>query len=90
MTDTSGLILEILNSPHPSPGELINKSIESLFVDSGSVDEFRRISKKVLADCKTRTFTCQVDFSGQKERRQYRVMECNGGLMLINHKVEDV
>ena len=80
--------MEVINSTHPYPDELINRDFHSLFLD-GFTDRFRRIREEILAGGCPREFTFLVTFRDQLEVRRCRVMKGDTGeLLVINHKIE--
>lgn len=78
--------MEIMNSTHDDPDALINKPIQTLFLD-GFVYEFNHACKMAMAGKGPQFFTCLVNFNGQLEVRQCRVLKKEKGLLVVNHKL---
>lgn len=69
---------------HPTPENLIDTSLSSLFVD-GFTERFRQIREEVLSGSSPRECTFLVNFRGHLELRRCRILKSQNGLIVINH-----
>jgi hypothetical protein len=82
--DQDGRIKDLVNSTHPTPDELVDTFLPSLFVD-GFTERFHQIREEVLAGSGPQEFTFIVDFRGRLEVRRCKMMKSNNDLIVINY-----
>ncbi len=81
-----GRILELMNSTHEDPDSLISKFIQTLILD-GFIESFNQSCLKIVAGSGPQNFVCLVNFTGQMEARQCRVLKHGQGFLIVNHKI---
>lgn len=87
--DKTGKIKQIINSTHPDPEQLIDRNVQSFFLDD-FVETFHYNCEEVLACGQSKKFLCLVCLMGQFQLRHCRILKAATGLLILNYKINEI